>query len=1131
MLDRSAKRMSVWVTVRAALAAFLTRARPETIRFWFAGGTGFALVLLWLHSQFEYVAVLGTVADVEAGLLLGAWLGSLYGWRARSAASRRGWEMPYALGGLLMLACSAPTLSRGLNIVLSQSGILRESMAWWNSVVLALLATGLSALVTALLARVCGEWHREGSHAGRFGLWSGLAAGLLAVPALCQTASGFHAAVVLCVAWLMTLGLYRARLARGGYSPATSAAEPVLSDAAPVHIAVGLPWFVQGLACVALGLAWTAFTRLGQEMVMVSALAVWGEMLLAGVGLLVGTGLLSRRHDSSRAASSSGKPTASQNRFAMWGELLPLLCAIAWLVWLCAFPWRLEWVLWSSAYITVPSVSLSVRFLVAFAPLAGCGALAAWSLPQLGLFSHTAADTDTDSSPTASSSGVVRSLVGGASAWRTLAPLAVVFATALLCGRWVLPVCGPTAIAIAASALCALVGVAAAVVRRQANDGAASPSPLGTTRLSTWRGVVNHVGYATLGCATVVLVFIGVSLRAARFDSAAVCARTLFSTQAFLCYRQGVETSLLRHLDEGRPYATLFGSHGTWTVWDFGGMQRQVRHDGLPQGGATLRREVFPQSVTELLQTVAPCAMHPSARKVLLLGLGSGQAATNLLRMPLLEIDCVEGDRHLAALMARDLRAEDGTLLLADDRVKLRVEEPSRYLAATRVHYDVIVHNTSHAATWQSLEQFSSTFYRRAAWRLADNGIFCQRLLAHDFGPEPLQMVVSRMRSVFPHVVLLEATPGEFVLLGGRTAIDMEGNEMLRRWQAPHMRQLLSEAGLDWSVPLNLPAWLGDGLDTYCAEVEDSWWGPATTLRWAFRAPVEVSRWGTKMTERFVAGKATASRLADHLTNVGEYGSPELLRRLSEVRGQHDLMAKHSEQYWAYRASLRDQLVSNNASKIRRVSVDETQNLASTDRRRYKYFESLGVAVKTRSAEDISALMEFARPYDPLMSFFVRQEAAELWKQSNERRPHAELENRLYAVYYASTGDKSTRNSIEALELLQSHPELIADRRERYDLMNSLIQTLKYRWDARAGVAVAKPSQTVRDIDQTLVAIERALDTLESLADELRQPEQETLSRRRAVEKSLITPLRLYRQSLDPHRKQETLRESQDEGT
>ena len=89
--------------------------------------------------------------------------------------------------------------------------------------------------------------------------------------------------------------------------------------------------------------------------------------------------------------------------------------------------------------------------------------------------------------------------------------------------------------------------------------------------------------------------------------------------------------------------------------------------------------------------------------------------------------------------------------------------------------------------------------------------------------------------------------------------------------------------------------------------------------------------------------------------------------------------------------------------------------------------------------------------------------------------------------------------------------------------MNALLQALKLRWEARAGVRPPNIREAVEDIDATILAVEQTFQVLEKLTAEAGLPQDLWTARRSVLERTLIGPVRSYQQNLLPqmHRKGE----------
>jgi hypothetical protein len=448
-------------------------------------------------------------------------------------------------------------------------------------------------------------------------------------------------------------------------------------------------------------------------------------------------------------------------------------------------------------------------------------------------------------------------------------------------------------------------------------------------------------------------------------------------------------------------------------------------------------------------------------------------------------------------------------------KVRMLLCEPKLALAADRSTYDVIVSAPDHVSLLRSANCFTREYYALAAARLAKEGIFCQRVSAVDLGPTPLQWVAATFQAVFANCLAIELTPGEYLFLGTNGEQGLVRPKLLARAQAPHVRRILARMGLDWSVLLNVPAYNQEALSQF---VQESGGAAQSTAkcRWALAVPRDVMRWGFKLQETQQQLAPMMGRLLNWMGD--EADSDAVLRRLAEVKAQQDLMGRYADQYWAYRATLRAQMTNRPRGKIVQASAQEAfSRMHPEDKRRMAYLKALGKAVKTRSPEDIERLAAFEAPYDPLISYFLHHEAAELYRRGGRREPAKELAHRLHAIFYSSPRDASLHNVVEAIKLLRDHPEAVPEPRPRWQTLNALLQALRQRWEARAGIRPPTARAAIADIDDTLSAAEMALAAMQDLAGPAAVSPNDWRHRAMAIERMLIRPVKNYRSQLQPH--------------
>lgn len=624
-------------------------------------------------------------------------------------------------------------------------------------------------------------------------------------------------------------------------------------------------------------------------------------------------------------------------------------------------------------------------------------------------------------------------------------------------------------------------------------------------------------GWAGKGAAAVAGCLIAFSPLLRGMYDPARSARLLFSTNVFVAYRSGLDRQTLSVLDEGRPLAVKEAEQGTYTLWKHRGVQFQLRESGIPRAAVSTDTRCCPHFSAELMQAAMPLVLHEHPHRVLLLGLGGGVPLETCLSFPVEELTCVEGDRHLIELVQNRIWKRLAANPAADDRLRLLQLDPALAVLCADAEYDVIISSPQASALMRATPYFTVEFYTRAADRLAEDGIFCQRFQQIDYGSWPLRIAARTIQAAFDNVAAVETASGEMILLATNSSKGLTREKLVERLQAPHVRRVLSQAGWDWSVALNLTAY-GDTVLAEFARDGAAGMNTAGNGRFAFRLPQEVMRWGSKWQDLQQQLWERRERILEWVGDDGE--DPDVLRRLSEVAGQRKLMTVQPDEWWVYRKTVRDQLKSHPRTLIQQVGHERPKHaLHPEEKRRLRYFAALSKAVECEPprSEDIRRVAEFAAPYDPLISYFLHQEVAALYARAGDRDPGAEFVHRLHAIHFADSRDRSVRNVAEALTLLLEYPETVADPSERWDHLNSLLQVLKLRWEARASTKPSSAGVALIDIEKSISAAETSFEAMDELTGRVNVPPDEWQARKDYLERTLVRPLRTYRDRILPH--------------
>ncbi|ODA28915.1 spermidine synthase [Planctopirus hydrillae] len=631
-------------------------------------------------------------------------------------------------------------------------------------------------------------------------------------------------------------------------------------------------------------------------------------------------------------------------------------------------------------------------------------------------------------------------------------------------------------------------------------------------------------------------------------ESSAWNSRALFSTSASVAWHAGFSSDMLTALDDSRLVEVEHAENGTMVRWRTKFLEEVTRVNGLPLPPVSRDPGVVPQAVPELILTTLPLALHHEARHILLLGAGSGLPLVTLSDLPVLQVTCLEGDGScLQAVQSHVVRALGAEI---DERFDIHGVDPVWGISSLQDRFDVVISAPQLSSTDRGTASLTREHYLQCADRLTEDGIFCQRFECVDYGPQVLVDVSRTLRSVFREVTLVQTgIPGEAVWIATNSSKGLMREGLLSRIKSPQMRRILAQAGWDWSMLAGLSlvddAALGelDGTDSKIHLRH----ARANTIRsnhLAWQTPIETMRWGAKLQQTQALLSAPRStepvypplpipvdpdsgeepppvvyrRLSLLMEGMGFDGEdPDLVRRLEEIVAQRHLINDHPEAWWwEYRKVVKERLGKPPVATVRLATAQALKGGMLPDyARRKDYFEHLGEAIRSPNpAAEVPELLKFEEAYDPLLSPFIHQEVAELLHRSGKEARAEELRHRLHLVYFAPGFDSSVRNVQVALEMVLDHPETIVDDAARYDLILSLMHTMRNRWNLRTSQTLKSIRLTLRDIDACLLVARRGKETLDQLALAGAADHADCEKRLQGLDRMLLQPLETYRNNL-----------------
>jgi spermidine synthase len=178
-------------------------------------------------------------------------------------------------------------------------------------------------------------------------------------------------------------------------------------------------------------------------------------------------------------------------------------------------------------------------------------------------------------------------------------------------------------------------------------------------------------------------------------------------------------------------------------VEDAGGVRR-LRIDNRQQEGDSVSLRF------DAREAWLPLLLHPSPRRALFLGLGTGVTASSAAADPTLEVDAVE---LLPEVVEASTAFRD-----SGDRLRVVTADARRFVRASESPYDVIVSDNFHPARSGSGALYTVEHFRAVRERLSPHGVFCQWLPLHQLDVWTLRSIVATFLAASPHALAVIAS-------------------------------------------------------------------------------------------------------------------------------------------------------------------------------------------------------------------------------------------------------------------------------------------------------------------------------------------------------------------------------------
>jgi len=199
---------------------------------------------------------------------------------------------------------------------------------------------------------------------------------------------------------------------------------------------------------------------------------------------------------------------------------------------------------------------------------------------------------------------------------------------------------------------------------------------------------------------------------------------------------------------------------------------------------------------TQVMGGLIGAFLHPSSKKALVVGLGTGSTAGWLGAVPSMErVDVVELEPAIVRV-ARDC-APVNRNVLDNPKVHVFAGDAREVLITTKNRYDIIFSEPSNPYRAGIAGLFTADFYQSVAQRLEKGGMFLQWLQAYEVDGQTIRTVYSTLASVFPNVETWSTQSGDLILVATLEPVEYDPAKLRIRLQEEPFR---SAAANVWRV-------------------------------------------------------------------------------------------------------------------------------------------------------------------------------------------------------------------------------------------------------------------------------------------------------------------------------------------
>lgn len=209
------------------------------------------------------------------------------------------------------------------------------------------------------------------------------------------------------------------------------------------------------------------------------------------------------------------------------------------------------------------------------------------------------------------------------------------------------------------------------------------------------------------------------------------------------------------------------GKTATVSVVGYESGMASILTNGKPDASISFQnRSVYSvDQPTQVGLAVIPMALHPDARRVASIGLGSGITAVTLLKNPHIEkVDTVEIEEFIVE--GAKTFGSAVSAVYRDPRSQIHISDAKTYFSSNKTPYDIIISEPSNPWVSGVAGLFTAEFYSMIHRQLTKQGVFAQWVQLYETDIDILSSILKAFSVSFPNYAVYALDSANIVLVG-----------------------------------------------------------------------------------------------------------------------------------------------------------------------------------------------------------------------------------------------------------------------------------------------------------------------------------------------------------------------------